>query len=110
MLKKENPVKVKRSRAALPPCPEAKPTQRSRNEKGGEEVEAMNHILKYEVTHIGVVCQQLCYLYLTYLCSVVDMNTLGYLDRTLQKRTSIFPKCPYKSTTYYVETLPYVMK
>lgn len=38
MLKKENPVKVKRSRAALPPSPEAKPTRRSRNEKGGDEV------------------------------------------------------------------------
>lgn len=55
MLKKENPVKVKRSRAVLLLSPEAKPTQRSRNEKGGEEVEAMNHILKYEVTHTGVV-------------------------------------------------------
>lgn len=85
MLKKENPVKVKRSRAALPPCPEAKQTQRSRNEKGGEKVEAMNHILKYEVTHIGVVHANSCVIYLTYLCSVVDMNTLGYWDRRLQK-------------------------
>ncbi|TRY95923.1 hypothetical protein DNTS_017256 [Danionella cerebrum] len=56
MFKKENPVKVKRSRAVLPSSPEAKQTQKRLNEKRGEE-EAMIHILKYEVTHFGVVQQ-----------------------------------------------------
>ncbi len=64
---------------------------------GGDE----SHLKIWSDAHRSGTCQQPRYLYLTSLCSVlsVDLNALSYLDWILQKGTSIFPRCLYKSMT-----------
>lgn len=84
------------------------PKRKGRWSGGGDE----SHPKIWSDARRSGTCQQRRYLYLTSLCSVlsVDINALSYSDWILQKGTSIFPKRPYKSTKYYVEMLPYVMK